>query len=153
MNGTCNQLPSGATGDLTYTRKLMEGLWNPLPDVAEMCAWSLGQLRDPIAVPSLCEVVRERTDLDAVRVAAIHALREIGDTSAVPTFVAAAQNGHIAVRLAAIEALSDPALGATAINDLHDLASAEPSPRLRGQIEQALRSLSNSQNSEDLHER
>ena len=133
----------------SFESKLVEGLWNPLPDVAETCAWSLGRLRVKAAVPDLCDVIRERTDLDAVRAAAIRALGEIGDCDALPTLLAVARNGHVTVRLAAIETLERLDLDTSLTKDIGEIARTEPSDRLRAKAEEILRRVNDSHKVEE----
>ncbi len=113
----------------SFERKLIEGLWNPLPD--------------------LCTVISERTDLDAVRAAAIRALGEIGDLDALPALMAVARNAHVAVRLAAIETLERLDLDSSVTKDIGEIIRAEPSARLRARAEEMLRRMNHTHNVED----
>lgn len=120
-----------------YESKLIEGLFATLPDVAETCAWILGERRTAAAVAPLCDVLARRADLDDVCVAAIRALAKIGDRAAIPALTAAVHNGTIVVRLAAVVALGaiDPA---AARSTLTVLVQSDPSQRVREAARRAL---------------
>lgn len=113
-----------------YEARLIAGLAHPIPDIAATCAWVLGERRARAAVAPLCALLRQRTDLDDVRIAAIRALAQIGDPAALPTLIAVARTGDVRVRLAAVEALRqvDP-LAARAVLD--ELAHTDPSAAVR----------------------
>ena len=100
-------------------------------------------------MPALCDTVRERTDLDAVRVAAIHALAEIGDPGALSTLLVAVRQGHIVVRLAAIESFAGFSFDHSAREALEEIVNNERSSRLRAAAEQARRGLNGNRDLEE----
>ena len=87
--------------------------------------------------------------LDAVRVAAIHALAEIGDPGALPTLLAAVRQGHIVVRLAAIESFTGFSFDHSAREALEEIVNTEQSPRLRDSAEQMLRGMKSDRDVEE----
>lgn len=91
------------TIDHDYDTALIEGLRHPRPDIAETCAWVLGQRRTRRAVPALIAVLHERPNEIDVQAAAVIALGRIGDPGAFPALVEAAQSGPVRVRRAALE--------------------------------------------------
>jgi len=121
----------------SYDMALIEGLQHPRPDIAEMCAWVLGQRRTRLAVPALIEVLHRRPNEIDVLVAAVNALGSIGDTRALPALVEAAREGAVPVRRAALRALAtiDP-VGATPI--LRDARVRDPSPGVRAEAARLL---------------
>jgi HEAT repeat protein len=121
----------------SYDMALIEGLQHPRPDIAEMCAWVLGQRRTRLAVPALIEVLHRRPNEIDVLVAAINALGSIGDTRALPALVEAAREGAVPVRCAALRALAaiDP-VRATPI--LRDARERDPSPGVRAEAARLL---------------
>lgn len=133
----------------SFERNLIAGLESPPADVAEMCARSLGRRNGRAAVPALCDTVVNRTDLDAVRVAAIHAMGAIGDLTALPTLRSAACQGHMVVRLAAIEALARFPLDRSIVEILEEIVNIESSSRLRAAAEQVLREGRNNRDTEE----
>lgn len=122
---------------IRYEQMLIEGLENPVPDVAATCAWVLGERRSLAAVAPLCTLLRQRADLDDVRVAAIESLAKIGDPAALPTLIEVARTAHLRVRLAAVVALRqfDPA-STRAV--LVERAGTDPSASVRRAASDAL---------------
>ena len=100
-------------------------------------------------MPALCDTVRERTDLDAVRVAAIHALAEIGDPEALPTLLSAVRRGHVVVRLAASDSLAGCYFNRSAREALEEIVNNERSSRRRAAAEQARRGLNGNRDLEE----
>jgi len=116
---------------------LITGLEHPRPDIAETCAWILGERRARAAVPALVAVLTRRPHDIAVQVAAVTALGRIGDPSAFPALVEAAQRAAVPVRRAALRALlaldparARPVLAAASVSD--------PSPGIRSEARQLL---------------
>ncbi|MCS7050228.1 MAG: HEAT repeat domain-containing protein [Thermomicrobium sp.] len=126
------------TADQDYDSALLEGLRHPRPDIAEICAWVLGQRRTRRAVAALIAVLRERRDELDVQAAAIRALGRIGDPSAFPALVDAARSGAVPVRRAALRALVD--IDAERARPmLRAIAASDPSPGVRAAAQQLLR--------------
>ena len=133
-----------AASDVTgsnYDDQLIAGLADERPDVAEICAWVLGQRRVARAVGPLCELLRRRPRDIAVCVAAVEALGEIGDPSAMPTLRWVLEEGYAGVRRAAVRALArlDPEAARTV---LARVAAEDPAAGVRelaGRLLDALR--------------
>ncbi|MCS7256695.1 MAG: HEAT repeat domain-containing protein [Thermomicrobium sp.] len=88
-----------------YERALMEGLRHPRPDIAQTCAWILGQRRVRAAVPALLAALEARScDID-VQAAIVTALGQIGDPRAFPALARVARQGTVPVRRVALAAL------------------------------------------------
>ncbi|WP_448575600.1 HEAT repeat domain-containing protein [Thermomicrobium sp.] len=123
--------------DSSYDMALIEGLQHPRPDIAEMCAWVLGQRRTRLAVPALIEVLRRRLHEIDVLVAAINALGSIGDTRALPALVEVAHQGAVPVRRAALRALAaiDPVRAAPILRDARE---RDPSRSVRAEAARLL---------------
>ncbi|MCM8748814.1 HEAT repeat domain-containing protein [Thermomicrobiaceae bacterium CFH 74404] len=99
------RVPGDATGS-SYDDQLIAGLADERPEVAEICAWVLGQRRVARAVGPLCELVQRRPRDIAVCAAAVEALAQIGDPSAVPALLWVLEEGYAGVRRAAVRALA-----------------------------------------------
>uniref|UniRef100_A0A7C5VXE6 HEAT repeat domain-containing protein n=1 Tax=Thermomicrobium roseum TaxID=500 RepID=A0A7C5VXE6_THERO len=125
------------TIDHDYDTALIEGLRHPRPDIAETCAWVLGQRRTRCAVPALIAVLHERPNEIDVQAAAVIALGRIGDPGAFPALVEAAQSGPVRVRRAALRALTnlDPA---RARPILQTIAESDPSSGVREEARRLL---------------
>lgn len=121
----------------SFTAKLTAGLQHPRPDIAEHCAWILGEQKEQYAVPALCQTIQERLwDID-VAAAAVAALGKIGDPHALPALLFALQHGAARVRaevIAALRQLDAPQADAV----LHNIAEHDPLASIR---DQALRAL------------
>ncbi|MCX2728117.1 HEAT repeat domain-containing protein [Thermomicrobium sp. 4228-Ro] len=88
-----------------YDMTAIEGLRHPRPDIAETCAWILGQRRVRAAVPALLAALEARPrDID-VQAAIVTALGRIGDPAAFPALVAVVHSGAVPVRRVALAAL------------------------------------------------
>ncbi|MDW8060190.1 MAG: HEAT repeat domain-containing protein [Thermomicrobium sp.] len=113
-----------------YDMALIEGLAHPRPDIAEFCAWILGERRVRAAVPALIAALERRTADIAVQAAIARALGRIGDPAAFPALLAAAERGAVTVRRAALEAL-DAIDHARARPFLERACLSDPSPSVR----------------------
>lgn len=132
-----------ATTDATgswYDRQLIAGLTHHRPDVAQLCAWVLGQRRCAQAVGPLCALLRCRQRDVAVCVAAVEALGRIGDPVAAPTLCWILDAGYAAVRAAAVRALLhvDPEVARTV---LPRVAAEDPAAGVRELASQLLDAL------------
>ncbi len=130
----------GEVARSSYDDQLIAGLADERPDVAEICAWVLGQRRVARAVRPLGELVRRRPRDVAVCVAAVEALGQIGDPAAVPALRWAIDNGYAGVRLAALRALAriDPE---AACEVLARVAAEDPAAGVRELASQLLAGL------------
>jgi HEAT repeat protein len=134
------QVPGQEDG-ARYDKLLVAGLAHERPDIAEMCAWVLGQRRATHAVQPLSELLRRRPRDVAVCVAAAGALAEIRDPAAVPALHWVFEHGYASVRAAAVRALARiDSQAARAV--LERVAEEDPAAGVRdvaGQLLQALR--------------
>jgi len=91
---------------------LMEALTNPPsgphPERAQRVAVKvLGNLRAVESVDSLCQILRNRDNLQDIRASAAHALGQIGDKSALPDLMQAAADNDLGVQTAALDSLGE----------------------------------------------
>lgn len=121
-----------------YDMALIEGLRHPRPDIAETCAWVLGQRRTRHAVPALIAVLQERPKEVDVQVAVVLALGRIGDPAAFLALVEAAQSGAVRVRRAALRALAELDFD-RARPVLQQIAETDPSSGVREEARRLLR--------------
>jgi HEAT repeat protein len=84
---------------------LTSAFQHPSAEVRLHIAEVLGDLRDPQAVPALLARLTDDAEFPNVRHAAAQALGKIGDRTATPALIGAAERGDFWVRYAAVEAL------------------------------------------------
>jgi len=87
----------------SFEQKLVAALAHPLPETRARICWVLGQKKAGWAVPHLLHALADR-DL-FVRVAALRALGEIGDSSALAALERAAADENLMIRTVAKRAL------------------------------------------------
>jgi HEAT repeat protein len=87
----------------SFEQKLLNALAHPLPATRARICWVLGQKRAKWAVPHLIGMLSDK-DL-YVRIAALRALGETADESAVPALERAAAQENVMVRIVAQGAL------------------------------------------------
>jgi len=102
-------------------QKLAVALQHPLPEARARICWILGQRRRTWAVPYLLHILRD-VDLH-VRLAALRALGEIGDETAIPVLERAAEDWGVLMRVAARGALEQIRVRQTRRNALTEKSS------------------------------
>jgi HEAT repeat protein len=99
--GTCGARPDQDAR--SFQQKLTAALQHPLAETRARICWVMGRIRASWAVPQVIGMLRDE-DL-FVRIAAVHALGEIGDEAAIPALERAAEDKSVLARIAATNAL------------------------------------------------
>jgi HEAT repeat protein len=87
-----------------YIAKLIAALTHPEPSTPIRAAWILGRLRASAAVGPLMALLQGNADV-YIKMAAVVALGQIGDSNARPLLVELAERGPLLLRNKAVQAL------------------------------------------------